>query len=53
MALVCPMYTTENVDLLRKVYEWSIVNPQDINDEKYLLSKKFSEACSTSPFCHP
>lgn len=42
-ALVCPMYTGQIVDLIRKLFEWSVVNPQDIDDEKYLFSKKFSE----------
>jgi exportin-5 len=37
------MYTTERVNLLRKIYEWSIVDPNDIDDEKYLLAKKYSE----------
>lgn len=37
------MYTSQMVDLLRKLYEWSIVDPQNIDDEKYLFSKKFSE----------
>ncbi|PQE14421.1 nuclear import and export protein [Rutstroemia sp. NJR-2017a BBW] len=43
LALVCPMYTSEVVDLLRKLYEWSMVDPRDIDDEKYLFAKKFSE----------
>jgi exportin-5 len=43
LSLVCPMYTSQTVDLLRKLYQWSIVNSQDIDDEKYLFSKKFSE----------
>jgi hypothetical protein len=37
------MYTSEVVDLLRKLYEWSMVDPRDIDDEKYLFAKKFSE----------
>jgi exportin-5 len=37
------MYTAERVNLLRKVYEWSIIDPNDIDDEKYLLGKRFSE----------
>lgn len=43
LSLVCPMYTQETVNLLRKVYEWCIVDPRDIDEEKYLLAKKFSE----------
>jgi len=37
------MYTSQMVDLLRKLFEWSVVNPNDIDDEKYLFAKKFSE----------
>lgn len=43
VSLVCPMYTSQMVDLLRKLYEWSIVDPHNIDDEKYLFAKKFSE----------
>ncbi|KFX88826.1 hypothetical protein O988_08891 [Pseudogymnoascus sp. VKM F-3808] len=46
LTLVSPMYTTERVNLLRKVYEWSIIDPNDIDDEKYLLGKRFSEMMS-------
>ena len=37
------MYTSQTVDLLRKLFEWSVVDPNDIDDEKYLFAKKFSE----------
>lgn len=40
---MCPMYTSQMVDLLRKLFDWSVVNPRDIDDEKYLFAKKFSE----------
>jgi exportin-5 len=43
LSLVCPMYTSQMVDLLRKLFEWSVVDPHDIDDEKYLFAKKFSE----------
>ena len=41
--LVCPMYRQETVSLLRRLYEWCIVDPTNIDDEKYLMSKKFAE----------
>lgn len=43
LSLVCPMYTSQMVDLLRKLFEWSVVSPNDIDDEKYLFAKKLSE----------
>lgn len=39
------MYTSEMVNLLRKLFEWSVVDPRDIDDEKYLFAKRFSEVC--------
>jgi exportin-5 len=41
--LICPMYTTESVGLLRKLYEWSIVDATRIDEAKYAVSKKLSE----------
>lgn len=41
--LVCPMYRHDTIDLLKRLYDYSIVDPTDIDEEKYLLSKKFSE----------
>ncbi|KAI9787672.1 MAG: hypothetical protein M1839_000203 [Geoglossum umbratile] len=46
LALVCPMYSAESVNLLKRLYEWSVVDATNIEDEKYLLSKKFSEMTS-------
>lgn len=41
------MYTSEVVNLLRNLFQWSVVDADDIDDEKYLFAKKFSEVCHT------
>lgn len=52
LSLVCPMYTSKMVDLLRKLFEWSEeVDPRLIDDEKYLFAKKFSEVRSPNVCC--
>ena len=50
LSLVCPMYTSQMVELLRKLFEWSVVDPHDIDDEKYLFAKKFSEVGALNPY---
>ena len=47
LALVEPMYQSENVSLLRKLYESSVVDCHDMDPIKYSFSKKFSEVSTT------
>ncbi|KAF4200969.1 hypothetical protein CNMCM8927_002264 [Aspergillus lentulus] len=44
--LVHLMYETEYLTLLQKLYEWSVVEPDDIDDIRYTISKKLSEMLS-------
>lgn len=37
------MYETESLNVLQKLYEWSVVGPDDVDDLRYTICKKLSE----------
>lgn len=50
--LVAPMYQSQSVQLLKMLFEWSVVDAEDIDDDKYQFAKKFSEVRALSK-CRP
>jgi exportin-5 len=40
------MYRTESVNLLKRIYDWSIVDASDIDEDRYTLCKKLAEMMS-------
>ncbi|KAI1007108.1 hypothetical protein K3495_g1107 [Podosphaera aphanis] len=46
LSLIYPTFTNNMVDIFRKLFEWSLVDSREIDDEKYLFAKKFSEMIS-------
>lgn len=41
--LVCLIFEPDYLLALQNLYEWSIVGPDDVDEPKYLISKKLSE----------
>lgn len=41
--LVCLIFEPDYLNTLQSLYQWSIVQPEDADEPKYLISKKLSE----------
>jgi len=41
------MYHSQTVDLLKNIFNWIRVDANDIDEERYLFLKKFSEVDSS------
>ncbi|GAW17865.1 hypothetical protein ANO14919_073320 [Xylariales sp. No.14919] len=46
LELIVPLLDSQYVTLFRQLFEWSIIDPDDLDDDKYQLSKKLSELIS-------
>jgi exportin-5 len=44
--IVTPLYASDSVASLRSVYRWAAVEPQDIDDQKYLVLQKLAKLLS-------
>lgn len=49
--LVFQVFEPDYLIILQKLYEWSIVGPDEIDEPKYLVSKKLSEVWRLVPCC--
>lgn len=53
--LVCLIFDPDYLQALQNLFQWSIVGPEDVDEPKYLVSKKLSEVQFvpiTSPTMH-
>lgn len=49
------MFTPSNIQLLREVYNWTLsdMDPNDLNEQKYMLCKRLTEVGNILlPFQH-
>ncbi|KAI1809274.1 ARM repeat-containing protein [Poronia punctata] len=46
LELVVPLYDAQYVALFRELFEWSVVDSENLDDDKYQLSKRLSELLS-------
>ncbi|KAJ5768461.1 hypothetical protein N7533_001044 [Penicillium manginii] len=49
--LVCLIFEPDYLNTLQNLYQWSIVEPDDTDEPKYLISKKLSEMVSYIAGC--
>ncbi|KAJ5306200.1 hypothetical protein PENANT_c024G03864 [Penicillium antarcticum] len=49
--LVYLIFETDYLVVLQRLYEWSVVGPDDVDEPKYLISKKLSEMVSYVAGC--
>ncbi|KAI1338086.1 armadillo-type protein [Xylariaceae sp. FL0016] len=41
--LVVPLYNSKYINLFKQLFQWSSVDPEDIDDDKYHIAQKLSE----------
>lgn len=47
--LLCLIFEADYLNTLQNLYQWSIVGPDDVDEPKYLISKKLSEVQRAHP----